>query len=267
MRTHFFKNLIDTNRDNLFIGTGNPYSDILIIGKEAAIDKQTHQEQFKREIANNQEDWCRNLQEGTTADQIESWFDAKPTYNPLYPYKKQLFKVRNSKNENNGGTSKTCYNYQKLIDLVNQKERSEFIDFHEHTFSTELNEATGNYSHLIDKRERIKSLESRLKFLRHDFYQSFPIVIVACGHYVRDFNINLCDLFNVEFDAQTGTIPITKSNYINLHYSKDPNKQKLVIHTNQLSMNISNLLLTEIAKYIHEFINLTPSASAVNHLD
>jgi|GEM_PF-6629602 len=28
MRTDFFKDLIDTNRDNLFIGTGNPYSDI-----------------------------------------------------------------------------------------------------------------------------------------------------------------------------------------------------------------------------------------------
>lgn len=250
-----FKELVEGNSANLYLGTGNPNSNILIIGKESAIDSVINKEQFEREIFNNANDWRRNLAENVSQELVDSWFSSNPNYNPLYPYKGQLNKIENNKTGRNGGTSKTFYNYQKLIDKIfNENQKSLYINFHENCFITELNSVTAEYSHLVDADERNSSIIKRQDLLAHSFYQSFPVIIIAVGHYVRDFTIDIQKLFNVKFDAETGTIPISKTNYINLHYDDIANPSKIVIHTNQLSINITDVLLDQLAHKIKKIL-------------
>jgi len=45
MREKYFNDLVFNNIDNLYLGTGNPNSKILIIGKESAINRQSNSEQ------------------------------------------------------------------------------------------------------------------------------------------------------------------------------------------------------------------------------
>ncbi len=250
-----FKELVEGNSANLYLGTGNPNSNILIIGKESAIDSVLNKEQYEREIVNNAIDWRRNLAEDTKQELVNSWFGSNPSYNPLYPYKGQLNKIENKKTGRNGGTSTTFYNYQKLIDkLFNENQKSLNINFHEKCFITELNSATAEYSHLVNVEERNNSIEKRQDLLTHSFYQSFPIVIIAVGHYVRDFNIDIQNLFKVKFNAEIGTIPVSKTNYINLHYDDLANPSRIVIHTNQLSINITDILLDQLEDKIKKIL-------------
>lgn len=69
-----FKELVEGNSANLYLGTGNPNSNILIIGKESAIDSVLNKEQYEREIVNNAIDWRRNLAEDTKQELVNSWF-------------------------------------------------------------------------------------------------------------------------------------------------------------------------------------------------
>ena len=254
---NYFNDLIINNDTNFYIGTGNPSSKILIIGKESAIDKISNYEQYEREILNNALDWKKNIEDNIHQDSVTSWFIDYPLYNPLYPYKGQLNKIENKRTGNNGGTSRTFYNYQKLLDKIyNENRKSSNINFHEKCFITELNSSTAKYSHLVNTIDCKDSINNRQELLTHPYYQSFPIVLFAVGNYVRDFNIDIQKLFNVKFDAETGTLPITKTNYINLHYDDITNPSRLVIHTNQLSINISDLLLNELSQYIRKHLEL-----------
>lgn len=253
---NYFYDLVLNNTDNLYIGTGNPNAKILIIGKESAINVESNVDQYEREILNNADDWRQNINNKTTQELISSWFNDNPLYNPLYPYKGQLNKIENKKTGINGGTSRTFHIYQKLIDLVyNENQKSSQINFHEKCFITELNSATAEYSHLVNDKERNSSIEKRQNLLAHSFYQSFPIVIIAVGHYVRNFNIDIQKLFKVKFDSETGTIPLSKTNYMNLHYDDLANPSRIVIHTNQLSMNISDILLDQLADKIKKILS------------
>lgn len=250
-----FRKLIDENSENLYLGTGNPNSKILIIGKESAIDMVLNKEQYEREIINNPIDWRRNLVNNTTQESVCSWFSDNSMYNPIYPYKGQLNKIENKKTGENGGTSRTFHNYQKLIDkLFNKNQKSLNINFHEKCFITELNSATAKYSNLVNVEERNSSIKTRQDLLENSFYQSFPIIIIAVGHYVRDFNIDIQKLFKVKFDVETGTIPLSKTNYINLHYDDIANPSRLVIHTNQLSINITDILIDQLADRVRKFL-------------
>lgn len=252
----YFDDLVINNEDNLYLGTGNPNSKILIIGKESAINIESNMEQYEREILKNAEDWRLNLSNKTKQESVPSWGRNYPSYNPLYPYKGQLNKIENKKTGRNGGTSTTFYNYQKLIDkLFNQNQKSPKITFHEKCFITELNSASAKYSHLVKIDYRKDSIKSRQVLLRHSFYQSFPVVIIAVGHYVRDFNIDIQKLFKVDFDTETGTIPLSKTNYINLHYDDLTNPSRIVIHTNQLSINITDILLDQLSDKIKKILS------------
>lgn len=254
--------LIENNPSNLYIGKGNPNGPILLVGKEAAIDQNTNKEVYIRDIKNNNFQWIQNIKEQTTQNDIQNWppLYLNQNYNPLYPYKGQLNKIESRDNigniiRGNGGTNSTWFYYQKLIDAVFfDNVKSDCINFHEKAFITELNEASAKYSKDVDKQDRQRSLTQRQEFLTHDFYQNFPIVIVATGHYIRDHQIDIEKIFNVKYDNKTGTIPIGKSNFINIHYDDIDQPKKLVIHTNQLSMGISNELIHELSLIIKDFL-------------
>lgn len=261
MNYNTLKNLTDQNPSNLYIGKGNPNGSILFIGKEAAIDQNTNSEVYNRDIKNNNLQWIQNIKEHTTQNDIQNWSSPyiDQHYNPIYPYKGQLNKIESRDNLGNiikgkGGTNSTWFYYQKLIDAVFfDHVKSKYINFHEKAFLTELSEASAKYSIDVDKQDRQLSLTQRQEFLTHEFYQNFPIVIVAAGHYVRDHQIDIEKIFNVKYDSETGIIPIGKSNFINIHYDDINQPKKLVIHTNQLSMGISNELIHELSLIIKNF--------------
>ena len=251
--TKEFKELIEMCQP-IYIGTGNPNAKILIIGKECAIDQVNNEPQYRMEIACNAKEWELNMKNDISQNEVDNWFNnPSPKYNPIYPYKGQRFGKRSQKDDQvrgDGGTSSTWYNYQKLYNFITQRE-SDTINFHEKCFITEMNEITGNYSHEISEAERINSINRRIPLFKMPFFQQFPIVIVASGHYVRNYNIDLESIFGVRWESPTINV---ESNWFNIHYQNDGSPAKLVIHTNQLSMGITDELLKRLADICIDFI-------------
>lgn len=248
-----FKNLIENTKEE-FIGYGNPGAEILIIGKECAIDPENDKDGiYELSITRNREQWRSiiNNPETLSPDNILSWFSPcskEEKFSPLFPFKGQLFTIRRKDrngNISNKGTSATWYKYQKLTDKINDnssKAKDNEIDFLEHCFITEFSAVCSPYSRKSSKvAQSIKDRTENL--LNHPFFTSFPIIIVACGPYIDLYKINLQELFDIEWDKQTIRIEGTRSNWYNLHKGKG----KILIHTNQLSMNISDKLLVQIA--------------------
>jgi len=258
-----FESLINEAKNNYageFIGVGNPASNILIIGKEPAIPEEK-KEQRQQEIINNYEQWEVNLRNGVGVDKVLSMDELGYEYNPLYPYKGQKFLVYVEKIADGkiipirgeGGTSKTWYQYQKVWDIIRYGKvniHSNIINYHEHCFSTELSTANEKYSFLVAPEDRLNSITKRKGLLCHPFYQRFPIVILAVGHYPREHGIDIQSLFQTRWNQQTCVVG---KNWYNIHFSAT-NTPKLLIHTNQLSM-VSNDLIKEIAERCIDFKN------------
>lgn len=256
-----FKNAIQLAKDKgFFLGSGNPNAKLLFIGKEAAIDSLNSSEQHKREICNNTQDWELNIQNNTQFSEVDNWF-VTPQYNPLYPYKGQR-KAVESRNENGDiiggkrGTSRTWFNYQKITDAIYfDGILLDTINFHEYAFLTELNQITGKYSKDVPKKIRKESIEKRKELLQTPFFKDFPIIIVAVGHYVRDFDIDLQDLFKVKFDklsSEKYSKGLSKD-FINIHFDNLEQPTKLLIHTNQLSM-VSNELINRLGQICNDYL-------------
>ena len=171
-------NHFPVNEEFKYIGTGNPFSDILIVGKEASILMSSHPKQYKDEIINNLMSWS-NL-----AD-----YDGKTIpyrdfnkFNPLYPYKGQILRKDNG---NNFGTSATWINYQKLLNYIYNNTDNKEINFHENSFITEVNSTPS--------RKTSNAITDSISFrkehiLSSDFFDSFPIVVLSGVGY---FNVTL----------------------------------------------------------------------------
>ena len=249
-----FGNLITYVKDNCkgeFIGIGNPTSNFLFVGKEPAISEENKLQRLL-EIEKNCAQWENNISQGFDISDISPMYDKNYQYNPLYPYKGQTYSVYTEKNKKGeGGTSKTWYQYQKLWDLIcdaKTKRHSDFINFHEHCFSTELSSANEKYSSRVNSGNRSKSINLRKGLLCHPFYQRFSIVILAVGHYPRQHGINIESIFRTKWKGQTCTVGRF---WYNIHDSLT-SAPKLLIHTNQLSM-VSDELIKEIADRCIEF--------------
>jgi hypothetical protein len=138
-RKKLFNNLLNeldvSNLDDIYkyVGTGNPFADILIIGKEASISKEDKPNQYENEIANNFSGW-KEMEDYDQAKIMEQSPIAYQT--PLYPYKGQVLKIDNG---TNNGTSRTWLTYQKLYNRIFNKNGNQNIDFHEDVFITEVN--------------------------------------------------------------------------------------------------------------------------------
>lgn len=256
-----FENLVNKgNREDEMIGIGNPSSSILFVGKEPAIPKEREQ-QRKLEIEKNYTQWKTNVDNNIGIDNVLPQSHINYEYNPLFPYRGQKYKIRIEKfvdgevrvKQGKEGTSKTWYQYQKIWDLIRfgkENVHSGIIDYHEHCFSTELSSANAKYSSLAEKGMRIQSISMRKELLRHPFYQRFPIVILAVGHYPKEHNIDIESIFQTKWNRQTFFVGRF---WYNIHSSTTDNP-KILIHTNQLSM-VSNELIKEIADRCIEFKN------------
>lgn len=250
-----------------YIGTGNPNARILILGKECAIAKdenQQQQQQYRNEILKNAANWKDNIDNQVTienADKDELWEkDINSQINPLYPYRGQYFKRNRN---NNLGTNPTWYNYQKLLinilkdlNITVPIDKANKVFLHEYCFLSELNSETAKYSKDVDSIKRTKSIDSRKVLFDENFFQQFPIVIVAAGHYPHEHNIDLEKLFGVKWNGITINNkynPSLNRNWYNIHRETAHRNPKLLIHTNQLSV-VTSELLNQLAKECNDFI-------------
>ena len=249
----FVKKAKECKITETYIGTGNPNSKILIVGKETATDIENkangdeHYVRFQNEMLQDFKEnaikWNSNIENLVNADSLPNWIGGKDsplTSNPLFP-----FKSLHSKELKEG---QTWSKYQKLHDLIFLNDistvKEKEIDFHNNFFLTEMNSAPAKFTKDADK----SGIPNRKKvFKESDFFQNFPVVILACSNYISGNEIE--EIFNVKFDKQIGN----EKQLFWTHYNAD--KTKLVIHTRQLSTNVSDKLLIEIANEIINFLN------------
>jgi len=247
MTNKLFENLVKNSQEK-FIGYGNPNAAVLIIGKECAYD-QTLTAFYDLTFRQNREQWLEMFDhpEKWDVEQIPSWFSPFPDaekFSPLFPFKGEKFTINRKSSKCVQGTSTTWYNYQKLIDRIyphlrtSERSSKDEINFLQHCFITEFSDICSRYS---SKNPQVELAIKRrtAKFFNHPFFTSFPIIIVACGHYIREYGhiIDLQKLFDVQYRGLQG-------DWYNLHQGNG----KIVIHTKQLSINISNDLLDAVAK-------------------
>lgn len=247
------------NTSEEYIGVGNPDAKILIIANEPGI---ADEEQSNKEVACNRKMW-QAVDKGD--------FPAKDNaeYNPRFPFRGQLYTVYSKKNgRGEGGTSRTWYNYQKLIDCLRGVERGKRIplDFHDFCFSTDFSSVCAKKSGEIDRnpklcKKREESIACRAgsgnNFFSENFFQHFPIVIVASGHYIKQFKhiFNPKDLFGFE-DYRLHDVEDDKGKkigWINIHECGGESP-KLLLHTKHFSSSISDKYIAEIAKEIITFV-------------
>lgn len=254
-----FKNIVKKCQEKgLYLGTGNPNSSILVIGKECAIIPNS--EQYQREISNNINDWNDNINQNIRFDDVSRYLNNPlPKYNPLFPYKGQRFAVRKETRDkkiiNDGGTSDTWVNYQKLNNKIfEEKSNINYIDFHKSFFITEMNEVVSKTSEITKKEAKeaiLKSIRERLDFFKNDldFFQKFSIIILACGKkYISEQEIQ--DIFTVRISKEK---ILKQGQYFRVFFNND--KTKLVINTRQFSSGVLGILMDEIANEINLFAN------------
>lgn len=277
-----------------YIGEGNPDAKILIIGNECAIaddnprvqgkipdkcSEEKRREYKERIIAeDNVLQWHIRLGQKDIEENIQcELHEPNPNntphnrYYPFFPWLGQKCTIRATDKEGNvirgeKGTARTWVQYQKLTDCIYNREfnRNNLVDFHLYAFHTELSQIPLCSSSLADEQTG-KNIRLRLdKLFRHTFFKKFPVVIIAAGHYLRDYvfkstkyNIeevfNIEEIFNVKYD---GIYKLGNKNneWINLHHGNDSNSPQLLIHTRHIAGSISNEYIEEIAKRIRNVV-------------
>lgn len=247
-----FNNLLQNSmwrRNKHYIGLGNPDAEILIVGKECAVN--TNSDEYRYEYSQNYNLWTeRNKDIGV--DDVKDWIGNPmcdwSIFDPLAPYKGQLFKIerRTPKGEiisGKNGTSCTWYNYQKLINYIrelgklNTSPNTTNIDFYKDCFITELNESCrSNNSGLSADTQKgtVDNIRKRFELMRatNYFWSHFKTVILACGPYANALRENP---------------KLTLSIFGNAKVISNVNEKKKVP---QLSFAISNALLYEIAMQV-----------------
>jgi hypothetical protein len=227
-----FINFVKTGIDQkYYVGVGNPNSNTLLIGKESAIDKDDNE---GMKLYEQNANYWHGLIMQNKSDILEY-----PVHNE-HPLKSSWGKNTWSK-------------YQLLSNHIRKNESKPlYIDFLKHCFTTEMNDAPMKRTGEADK----SSLKNRkLLFRNSKFIQDFPVVILACSNYIvnNDETREIDDVFGVTYCGdQDGKHYYNKGNWFYLHYSID--KKKLVIHTRQLSADVSNEMLKDMGNVIRKHL-------------
>ena len=255
-----FKEAVNFSKEkNLFLGYGNPSGKILMIGKEHYFNHKPKEdtEEFYQEILNARETENRN--------NTISWENnIKENFEPKWDPNQEHFcdnsnaftawwNQKNKQNKNqNGGTSNTYLHYQKLYqDVFLDNIKEEKINFQKEFFNTELNDLPAKKDFNLSKLKDLKRgfIKDRKDLFQLPFFKSFPVVIVASGHYSRDYDFDLEKIFQVEWDKKT--VIIGKSWY-NIHKSKEG--KRLLIHTRQLSTSVTSELMIALSNEVKAFL-------------
>ena len=231
------KCICEKNPDkNLFVGTGNPNAHILIIGKESAISKNRSENDW---YFNNAINWSNHIQ-NNTCEILEYDVHEKKGSIEEHPLKK-------------GWGKNTWSKYQRLFDFIREKAAPAYrVDFLKSAFTTEINDSPSSKTSNADK----GSIgEKKLLFKESAFIQDFPVVVLACSNYIKnnDKAREIDDIFNVTYDGDTdGKYTYSKGNWFFTHHNAD--KTKLVIHTRQLSANVDDKMLEDMAEVIRNHL-------------
>lgn len=210
-----------------FIGFGNPNSKILLIGKEKGFDASSQHKNYTNsplflESIANPDDWKKIIENKIDPKNYKYYLDSTHYKNAFLPY---------TDKKPDGGH--TWNKYQKLINYIDKPDDEIINSFFLKSFITEVNFRPSKLS------TNPKEFGLRLDFLKHPFYQSFPIVILACGNYLSKMQIE--NIFDVKFETNKNTAKRKKL----IEYQ---NKSKIVINTRQLSMDINEDYLELISK-------------------
>lgn len=256
------------NFPNAYIGHGNPNANILFIGQEPALDYGSRQ--YEREIGTNSEQWKDLVTKGFGQYDINQYVkdfdiskDAPDFYSPLHPWPLQKYQVRSIEGKNvkgAEGTSRTWYQYQKLINYIREisdqravdMSRETRLDFHDLSFHTDMS-AISSKKH-IDIGERSKeSVLNRMNLLKQAYFQNFDIVIAAVGHFPKEVygDEYFKEVFDVDFRGDESVDGMT---WINVSERKGENPM-LLIHMPQISSSrITNDYLRRIAQIVCKFL-------------
>lgn len=238
--------------NNLYLGLGNPSAKVLLIGKETSNDKIGFDEMSKI----NLQSWDDIITENKSFDDIRFLED-----NALFPWKGQKYTIRREKKDGTitgkSGTSTTWYYYQYLTDLIYNlavKEKNDLIDFHKFCFQSEMNQLNAKQSNDIPKSDllRIKSIKDREKLFALNFFRNFEVIVLASGHYHKDFDFDIQKTFGVKWTGKTNVL--SKGNWYNLHYDNLENPKRILIHTRQFSTLITKELIESIANECRTFV-------------
>ncbi len=231
MYTKEFKELVnECKKSNQYVGLGNPNAKILFIGKEPAMEVGTE----------------------NTHGSAESWEDNKVNYSSRFTDEKL----------NNHGCTWQKYQklYNQIIENLNldkkylpQKEYE--ITFVENIFTTELSNLPAPttkqakeiecFNEKLDKRKNI--------YFKSSFIKQFPITVITASDnkYIETYSGEVCKIFEVDYDEK---IEVGNTNKMWIHYSKNRENPRLLIHTRQLTNGASDALIERIAKIISDFI-------------
>lgn len=245
----------------LFLGYGNPNGKILMIGKEHYFNHSLVEQgssEFYKEILTAREtenkrniiSWENNIKENFEPDWNPNQIHFCDNTNSLTAWWNQ--KNIQDKN-NNGGTSNTYLHYQKLYqNIFFDGRKEERINFQKEFFNTELNDLPAKKDFNLPELNKLKSefIKRRQELFKLPFFKTFPIVIIASGHYPSRYNFNLEDIFDVEYIGKPTEVG---NSWYNLHHSKDG--KRMLIHTRQLSTSVSIDLMNGLSKEIKSFLN------------
>lgn len=263
-----FDQLLKATKENKeYVGCGNPNASILIIASEQAI--ATDEERYEWEMAENNEKW---LTEGVAETIVhDGVIDDISKFSPRFPYKGQKYSVRSEVKKDEvthirsmAGTSRTWYNYQKLLDLVRGVNRSkaELLDFHDCSFTSELNSCCAKKSSEVDEEGRRSYIAKRAgksnRFFSSDFFQGFPIVIVASRNYVHRYRdvFSVGELFGFPADSKRVMSVPTRKGGRNRHldiYTRQGDSPKLLICCTHFANRMSEEYMKAIASMIRDF--------------
>lgn len=224
--------LEECKKNQQICGAGNPYAQILLVGQE-------HRAESK---ISNYNDWQNYLEENYRYCEID---------NPWIITDDKSDSWRKFQN-----STPTWRCYQRLIEKALPNRHKRMLhgdnDFEFDAFTTELNNEAKPSSKVKgkDERENLRErIDARLKvFKDSDFIKRFPVIILACGGYIRnDDKVREIDnIFHVTFSKR---YDYSKGNWFCTHYD-DTNPKRLVIHTRQLSNGVSYKMIDCMAKVI-----------------
>lgn len=240
---------IADNIGETLVGYGNPSAKILIIANEPGTANEFVKE---NDIKQNLHLWQTNVKKCTDFSELLNVFEDRSNFwnrfNPLFPYFGQRFVQAVFKdggdipfNDNKRPTSRTYKQYQKLTDFIkysNECKLTQFdcIDLFKSVFVMDFSSVPGSKSKDIKLQEKSNSINNRLPLFESTFVQSFPIIIVAAGHYIRDIS-SLNDLTKIfksfEFIKQ-------EPDWLNIHKRLDG--KGILIHTKHLAFVSDNYL-------------------------
>lgn len=206
-----------------YIGFGNPEADILILGKEQAYN-QEHYTQLFFESINNPTEWFEKV-ENKICFNTKVYKENEQNYvNCFRPY---MWRPKQ--------TGHTWNKYAKLLEKI-YNTKFEGSSFLEKSFISEVNhiprETSENREY--EHQERIQEI------LKHPYYKSFKVIILACGNYLTNKKIE--EIFEVE-KQRNYSLPRQRC----IVYEGE---NRLLLNTRQLSMDTSNEYLLRLVDLV-----------------